>query len=91
MVSTLLKIDSTCNNPIRYYISMKLEQTVVHRKVLNSDDCVHQLCTFIFTPNSTQNAGAYRVVITASDASKNNITNSFNITSYLGNLVNSIS
>ena len=55
----------------------------MHRKNLHSDDFIHQLCTFIFTPNSTENAGTYWMVITASGASQN-ITNSFNITSHLG-------
>ena len=71
MVYILLKIDSTCNNAIRYYISVKLEQTVVHRKVVKSEDCVHQLCTFTYTPNSAQNAGTYSMIITASGASQN--------------------
>ena len=66
-----LKIGSTCNNAIRYYISVLVEQTVVHTKIVKSEDCVHQLCTFTFTPNSTQNAGTYSVIITVSGASEN--------------------
>ena len=68
---------------IRYYISVQVNQTVVHRNVLHSEDCVHQLCTFIFTPNLTENAGTYRVVIRASDDIVYSIT-SFTIPQNLG-------
>ena len=62
---------------------MQVEQIEVLRKNLHSDDCVHQLCTYILTPNSTQNAGTYRVVITGSGA-KLNLTQSFTLLCYLG-------
>ena len=64
---------------------MQVEQIEVLRKILNSEDCVHQLCTFIFTPNSTDNAGTYRVVITASGDNLN-LTQSFTFPCYLGML-----